>query len=93
MEVEYLVTIKRKVARRLDRLPKNVYERFLVLVKVLRSTGPTGPHEWPHYGKLAGRGNEYHCHLPQYHVACWRHDKGTITIEVIYVGSHEGAPC
>ena len=36
--------------------------------------------------------NEYHCHLNYRYVACWRHEKNTITIEVYYVGSREQAP-
>jgi hypothetical protein len=31
-------------------------------------------------------------HLSYHYVACWRHEKGTMTIEVNYVGSRENAP-
>ena len=59
--------------------------------------GNQGPHilSWPHYGPLAGK-DHFHCHLrkgrPTY-VACWRiTNKQLRTIEVYYVGTHEGAP-
>jgi len=35
---------------------------------------------------------EYHCHLTYHYVACWRHEKETIILEVYYVGSREDAP-
>lgn len=65
-------------------------ERFYVLVKRLESDGATGGHVFPNYSKLGE--NEYHCHLTYRYVACWRQEKGTITIEVYYVGSRENAP-
>lgn len=48
---------------------------------------------WPNYSKLAD--GRHHCHLkkgkPTY-VAVWSEDKATVTVEVIYVGTHEKAP-
>ena len=43
------------------------------------------------HGRLLSE-TEYHCHLAYSWVACWRHEKYTITIEVYYAGSRENAP-
>jgi mRNA-degrading endonuclease RelE of RelBE toxin-antitoxin system len=88
--MNHIVTIKRKVEKNLPRLPQNVRERFYVLVKRLEFEGPTGGHVFPNYGKLSD--NEYHCHLTHHYVACWLYEKGTIIIEVYYVGSRENSP-
>ena len=85
----YSVKIKRKIERQLERLPERVREAFFDLVDDLKAQGPILP-AWPNYGKLTE--NEYHCHLTYHYVACWRHEKGTITLEVYYVGSREKAP-
>jgi mRNA-degrading endonuclease RelE of RelBE toxin-antitoxin system len=90
MKMEYRISIKRKIARRLDKLPEPVRKKALILVDVLRDDGPTGPHTWQNYSKLSE--NEYHCHLTHHYVACWRYEKSTIIIEVYYVGSREDAP-
>jgi mRNA-degrading endonuclease RelE of RelBE toxin-antitoxin system len=84
------IAIKKAVLKNLRRLPEEVQGRFEHLVFVLRQSGPTGPHIFQNYGKLGK--NEYHCHLTHHYVACWRHEKGTITIEVYYAGSRENAP-
>jgi mRNA-degrading endonuclease RelE of RelBE toxin-antitoxin system len=86
----YMVTIKRKALKNLPKLPQNVQERFYVLVKRLEAEGATGGSVFQNYGKLSE--NKYHCHLTYHYVACWRHEKKTITIEVYYVGSRENAP-
>jgi hypothetical protein len=57
---------------------------------VLERGGPSAPYYWQNYSKLGE--NEYHCHLTYHYVACWRHEKETITIEVYYAGSREDAP-
>jgi mRNA-degrading endonuclease RelE of RelBE toxin-antitoxin system len=88
--MDFVVTVKRKIAKTLSKLPQNVQERFFVLVKRLEREGATGGCVFPNYSKLGA--NEYHCHLTYHYVACWRHEKGTITIEVYYVGSRENAP-
>jgi hypothetical protein len=88
--MNYAVTMRRSVLKTIERLPEAVKERFRVLSRVLEAEGPTGPHAWKNYSKLSG--NEYHCHLNYSYVACWRHEKKTIIIEVYYVGSREDAP-
>ncbi len=60
-----------------------------VLVLDLKDTGPEQP-KWQNYSKLSS--TEYHCHLGTSWVACWKHDKDTISIEVYYVGSREKSP-
>jgi len=86
----YSIILKKSVKKNLRKLPVPVQQRFEVLAIALRDSGPTGPHEWPNYNKLGE--NEYHCHLTYHYAACWRCEKGTITIEVYYVGSRENAP-
>ena len=86
----YEITIKKNVLKKLRRLPAGIGKQFDLLVLVLRQSGPTGPHAWMNYSKLSD--TEYHCHLNRSYVACWRHEKKTITIEVYYAGSREDAP-
>jgi mRNA-degrading endonuclease RelE of RelBE toxin-antitoxin system len=78
------------VNKQLSKLPGNVQKRFYALVKLLGSNGPASGHVFQNYSKLSE--NEYHCHLTYHYVACWRHEKETIIIEVYYVGSRENAP-
>jgi len=85
----YEIRVVKKVQKNLFKLPENIRERFMVLAEELRDRGPIA-HGWPNYSKLGD--NRYHCHLTRSYVACWTHDKGTITIEVYYVGSRENAP-
>lgn len=85
----YEIKIKKKISRRLERLPADVIDTFYKLVSDLILSGPVQS-SWPSYSKLSS--NTYHCHLNYRYVACWRCEKGTITIEVYYVGSRENAP-
>jgi mRNA-degrading endonuclease RelE of RelBE toxin-antitoxin system len=84
------IRIKKSTEKNLRKLPENVQDRFGNLVEVLRLSGPSGAHIFQNYGKLGE--NEYHCHLTFHYVACWRHEKATITIEVYYAGNREDAP-
>lgn len=86
----YEVLIAKKVRKRLRRLPGEIVERFYVLTRQLEAKGPTGPHMFRNYSKLSDA--EYHCHLSYSYVACWRHEKKSIVVEVYYVGSREDAP-
>lgn len=86
----YEIQIKKSVLKNLRRLPGGVIERFELLMQTLRNSGPTGAHIFQNYSKLSD--TEYHCHLNRSYVACWRHEKKTITIEVYYAGSREDAP-
>lgn len=88
--MKYQIKLKKSVLKNLRRFPPNILERFNLLVEVLREKGATGPHIFQNYSKLSE--NEYHCHLTHHYVACWRHEKETIIIEVYYAGSREKAP-
>jgi hypothetical protein len=83
------VFINKKAYKRLAKLPLQVQMKLNLLVKDLRDLGPVLP-QWPNYSKLGG--NQYHCHLGYSWIACWENDKGTLKIEVYYVGSRENAP-
>ncbi len=82
--MQYEVILKRKVEKGLVKQKK-----LAVLANDLRDQGPLQP-TWPNYSKLSP--TEYHCHLERSWVACWRHEKQSIVIEVYYVGSREKAP-
>jgi mRNA-degrading endonuclease RelE of RelBE toxin-antitoxin system len=86
----YEIRVKKSVLKILRKLPENVQDRFENLAQVLRQSGPSGAHIFQNYSKLGE--NEFHCHLTYHYVACWRNQKGTITIEVYYAGSREDAP-
>ncbi|HAJ78357.1 MAG TPA: hypothetical protein DCO75_01180 [Fibrobacteres bacterium] len=86
----YIVTIKNRVCKNIEKLPVPVQEKFKTLLKVLMQSGTNGAVAWQNFSKLSE--NEYHCHLTYHYVACWRHEKKTIIIEVYYVGSREDAP-
>jgi len=89
------VTVTRKVAKQLSELPKHIQAYFDRLSKELEVEGPMQLN-WPHFGKLKGSQNQYHCHIKLGHptyVACWTvADKEIQLMEVYYVGTHENAP-
>ena len=87
--MRYEVVIKKKVLKGLRKLPLWIQKKFAVLAKDLQEQGPEQP-TWQNYGKLSP--TEHHYHLGTSWVACWRHKKPTIIIEVYYVGSREKAP-
>lgn len=83
------VIINKKVLKGLPKLPLIVQKKLNLLIKDLRDIGPILP-KWPNYSKIGG--DSYHCHLGYSWVACWNNVKGTLIIEVYYVGSRESAP-
>lgn len=85
----YEIKVKKKIRRQIEKLPSDIIATFHRLVADLMSDGPVQV-SWPNYSKLSP--NTFHCHLSYHYVACWRFEKGTITIEVYYVGSRENAP-
>lgn len=89
MGVSYEVKIKKSALKALNRLPLDIQKRFAFLLQDLAMKGPMQP-KWPNFSKLSD--TEYHCHLKYSYVACWKHEKQTILIEVYYVGSREDAP-
>ena len=85
----YCVLINKNVLKGLHKLPLLVQKKLNLLIKDLSEMGPILP-QWPNYSKLGG--NKYHCHLGYSWIACWNNEKGTVRIEVYYVGSREKAP-
>jgi mRNA-degrading endonuclease RelE of RelBE toxin-antitoxin system len=88
--MNWTITIKRKVVKSLQKLPKNIRDDLEALILDLKISGPVRG-DWPNYSKLTeGR---HHCHLSYSYVAVWiEEDKQLKIIEVIYVGSREKAP-
>ncbi|MBM4287119.1 MAG: cytotoxic translational repressor of toxin-antitoxin stability system [Deltaproteobacteria bacterium] len=90
--MRWQVRLNRRVVKQLERLPAGIQERFKALALELRAVGPVQRH-WPHYGKIQGADNCHHCHIKQgrpTYVAVWR-VTGELSLEVTYVGTHEGA--
>jgi mRNA-degrading endonuclease RelE of RelBE toxin-antitoxin system len=85
----YLVLISKRVQKQIERIPEPARKRLVALVEQLQEGGPIQP-AWSNYGKLSL--NWYHCHLSHDWVACWYYEKGTVEIEVFYVGSRQNAP-
>ena len=95
----YKVTLTKQAAKKAARIKGRAKNSLRALLEELRDEGPYQP-EWPHFSKLRGRKNEWHCHLnrgrPTY-VVCWRlikkkGKKNEEEIEVFYAWTHEGAP-
>jgi len=90
--MQWKVTITKKAEKQALKLPRSVLAALYTLMASIRLSGPVRG-EWPNYSKLPGNG--HHCHLkkgrPTY-VAVWTEDKTTITVEIIYAGTHEKAP-
>jgi len=87
--MEFEVRIKKKVARGLQKLPKDVQKLLFLLIADLQVDGPIQK-SWQNFSRLAE--DRYHCHLTYRYVACWTCRKDKILIEVYYVGSREKAP-
>lgn len=90
--MKWRVTIHKAVEKRLAKFPGKVLDALSRLLADIEISGPVRGN-WPNYSKLAD--GRHHCHLkkgnPTY-VAVWSEDKETITVEVVYVGTHEKAP-
>lgn len=90
--MKWRVTIHKAVEKRLAKLPDKVLDALSRLLADIEISGPVRGN-WPNYSKLAD--GRHHCHLkkgnPTY-VALWSEEKETITVEVVYVGTHEKAP-
>ncbi|MCM0083309.1 cytotoxic translational repressor of toxin-antitoxin stability system [Geomonas sp. Red32] len=86
------VAIDKRAQKQLLKLPNRVVDILARLLMEIELLGPVRGN-WPNYSKLAG--DRHHCHLkkgkPTY-VAVWVENKGAVTVEVIYVGTHEKAP-
>jgi len=87
--MEYSVTVRKTALKDIKKAPARIQRKFEKLVEDLEKLGPELPN-WPNYSKLGKV--TYHCHLDYHWVACWRHEKDTIEIDVYYAGSREDAP-
>jgi len=83
------VYYRKKVKKRVLKMPSSEQKRFANLVEDLEQKGPIR-NEWPNFGKLAE--DRYQCHLSYSWVACWRAEDEYLEIEVYYAGSREKAP-
>ncbi len=88
------VKIKPKLESRIKKLPRDIQNRYELLVQDLIFSGPHVI--WPNFGKIKGKSSLYHCHIkkgyPTY-VAVWEvKDKKIKIMEITYVGTHEKAP-
>jgi mRNA-degrading endonuclease RelE of RelBE toxin-antitoxin system len=90
--MNWTVKLHKDVQKQLVGLPLQVRNALLRLLSEIEVLGPVRGN-WPNYSKLAGA--KHHCHLkkgrPTY-VAVWTEDKQTVTVEIIYAGTHEKAP-
>ncbi|NVN99669.1 MAG: cytotoxic translational repressor of toxin-antitoxin stability system [Geobacteraceae bacterium] len=88
----WIVELHNSVTKQLPKLPSKIVDRLLILLAEIEVSGAVRGN-WPNYSKLEGC--RHHCHLKKGHptyVAVWTEDKETVTVEVIYVGTHEKAP-
>ena len=93
MKMTWTVKLHRKAEKQLVGLPKGVLDAFKFLMKELEIRGPIRGN-WDHYGALTGE--HHHCHIkkgrPTYVVVWEITSRKERQMEVIYVGTHEGAP-
>ena len=93
MDTKWEVVVSKKVQKQFGKLPPKIQDIVLTLIKDLEFYGPVRG-RWPHFGWLE-KIKAYHCHLKKGHptyVACWKVDKRSSRVEVVYVGTHEKAP-
>ena len=90
--MSWKVIVTKKASKQAVKLPQAIRSTLQTLIDEIRTKGPVRG-DWPNYSKLAD--GRHHCHLkkgnPTY-VAVWVEDKQTITVEIIYAGTHEKAP-
>jgi hypothetical protein len=94
------VSLSTKADKQANKMPKKVLDQLTKLLKSMEISGPIQK-DWPHFSSLEKSKklvpkDSYHCHIkrgrPTY-VACWQEvDKKKKSIEVFYVGTHEGSP-
>ena len=91
--MQWTVTEKRALNKRIKNLPEKVQNLLIALEKDMEINGPIRG-DWPNFSALSH--DRYHCHLkkgrPTY-VAIWEvRNKEIRLIEVTYAGTHEKAP-
>ena len=86
------VTLTGKANKQAEKLPMAVRAVLQTLMDEIAINGPVRG-DWPNYSKLSD--GRHHCHLkkgkPTY-VAVWTAEKKTVTVEIVYVGTHEKEP-
>ncbi len=86
------VALSKKADKQASRLPVAVRAALLALMEDIAALGPVRG-DWPNYSRLTDR--RHHCHLkkgkPTY-VAVWTEERETVSVEIIYAGTHEKAP-
>lgn len=90
--MKWTVTFTGKARKQKGKLPRKIRELLFLLAKDIEASGPVRG-DWPNYSKLDNY--RHHCHLKKGHptyVAVWFEDRGMITVEIIYAGTHEKAP-
>lgn len=89
---EWTVVFSRKAQKQRDGLPEQILDRFYYLQRELTIRGPYLS-DWPHYGKLVGSKDHYHCHLNRGHptyVVVWQVVDNTVRVLGIkFIGTHE----
>ena len=88
----WTVTYSRQAEKQRVELPERIKAVLDALILEIMSSGPARIN-WKNYSKLSN--GDHHCHLKKGHptyVAVWTEDKQTITVEIIYAGTHEKAP-
>jgi mRNA-degrading endonuclease RelE of RelBE toxin-antitoxin system len=93
-EATWQVKFTGKAKKQKEKLPVAIVTALYALRKELEVEGPERIN-WPHYGKITGKSNMYHCHLnrgkPCY-VAVWKVTNRSVKLmEIKYVGTHENA--
>jgi hypothetical protein len=89
------IRIPRRVGKSIAKLPERIQAAMQLLIEELGRDGPYRMN-WPHYSRIQGTKNKFHCHVksgrPTY-VACWElTSEVERIIEVYYAGTHEKAP-
>jgi len=90
--MSWIVTFTAKARKQKEKLPEKIAALLFQLAKDIEKLGPVRG-DWPNYSKLGA--NRHHCHLKKGHptyVAVWKEDRGTVSVEIIYAGTHEKAP-
>ena len=88
----WTVTFTGKARKQQGKLPEKIRGLLFQLAKDIEASGPVRG-DWPNYSKLGD--NRHHCHLKKGHptyVAVWTESRGTVSVEIIYAGTHEKAP-
>jgi len=90
--LEWTVTFTKRVLKQVRELPAAVQDALRRLLLDIRDTGPVRMGR-PNLGRILGKPGCHHCHIqkgrPTF-VVVWR-VSGEQSVEVLYVGTHEGA--